>query len=71
MEDFTYDPVRDVFTIYGVEYTAELFRSFGGAPPGSWLRIETRKDGVVTVYVPTPMNQRTFDAIVGKECPPH
>jgi hypothetical protein len=46
---FEYDPFADVLTIEGVKYAGEVFRGLGLTPPGKWVRIVDRRDGVVTL----------------------
>jgi hypothetical protein len=44
-----YDRDNDIVIIEGVKYSGALFRAFAFAEVGSILRIEQRKDGLVTV----------------------
>lgn len=44
------DEQADIVTICGVRYSAELFRAFGFGPLGTWLRIERREGGAVTIF---------------------
>jgi len=67
-----YDEQADVVTICGVRYTGELFRRFGLASPGTWLRIEERRsDGNVVVFEPGEETRRSFDAITGRGLASH
>jgi hypothetical protein len=61
-----HDHARDVVTICGVQYTGHLFRELGLAASGSWLRIESRRDGVLTISNVATETERLFDLIVGK-----
>lgn len=60
-----YDKYTDVLTVDGIRYSAELFRIFAFCKQGTWLRLEKRQDGVVTVSTPGPELERKFDAIAG------
>jgi hypothetical protein len=64
--DIQVDEDREVVTICGARYSFEIFRTLGIAPPGTWLRIEDRKDGVVTVFRVSEETERSFDAITGR-----
>lgn len=66
--NIAYDSGRDVVTIEGVQYSGHLFRSLGlrGFEPGTWLRIEQRADGLLTVYSVPEETERSFDAIAGR-----
>ncbi len=46
-----YDPVFDVFAIYGVKYSGTVFRDWakGGWPEGTLFRFGTREDGAFTL----------------------
>jgi len=56
MENVTYDTAVDVFTIYGVKYSGELFRQFAQAMPiGAPFRIVKRENGEVIL-------ERLYDA---------
>lgn len=61
-----YDSDRDLLKIDGMIYAGTLFRALSLAEPGTWLRIVSRGNGVLTVrQVPEDVG-RTFDAIVGE-----
>jgi hypothetical protein len=48
---FSYDAIRDVLTIEGVQYSGGLFREFGLGPLNRPLKIIKREDGLVTVQI--------------------
>lgn len=48
-DEFSYDPLRDEFTIYGVRYAGILFREMGFSPPGSIFQIVERNGGMLTL----------------------
>lgn len=43
-----YDPVTQIVTIDGYRFTRLLFRFITTFPPGIWLKIVSRADGVIT-----------------------
>jgi hypothetical protein len=46
MDNVSYDSATDVFTIYGVKYSGELFRQFAEEMPiGAPFRIVKRENG--------------------------
>ena len=47
--DVKYDEDTDVLDICGIRYSGALFRVIGYGPLGTWLRIEGRNDGAVTL----------------------
>jgi len=53
---FRYDWESDVFTIYGLKYSGDLFRNWGrhGLPVGSIYRIDKRKDDTLVITRLTP-----------------
>lgn len=57
----------DIVEIDGVRYQGELFRSLALAAPGTWLRIEERSRGVLSVRHVSDEQERTFDAMIGKK----
>ena len=61
-----YDQHRDVLTVDGVRYAGHLFRLLALCEPGTWLRLEDRRDGLVSVFTPGPNLERAFDAMTGK-----
>jgi hypothetical protein len=61
---FSYEPGRDVLTIEGVEYSGELFRQLGIAPPGSWMRI-VKRERVLTVFTVPDEIALAFDRFSG------
>lgn len=61
-----YDQRRDVLTVDGVRYSGHLFRTLALCEPGTWLRFEDRRDGVITVFTPGSDMERAFDAMTGK-----
>jgi hypothetical protein len=58
-----YNNERDVLTVDGVEYSGHLFRTLALCEPGTWLRFESRCDGVVTVSTPGPEREQVFDEL--------
>ena len=49
---FNYDPRRDIFVIYGVRYSGQLFRAFAknGISIGRYFEILNREsDGTITI----------------------
>jgi hypothetical protein len=61
-----YDQRLDVVTVDGVCYAGHLFRTLSLCEPGTWLRLEARRDGVVSVFTPGSELERAFDAMTGK-----
>jgi len=61
-----YCPLTDTSLIEGVKYAGEFFRSLAIATPGQWLRIESREDGVLTVFTPQERMNQFFDSTVSK-----
>jgi hypothetical protein len=61
-----YDPRSDIITIDGVRYSAEIFRTLALCEPGTWLRFDSRKDGVVSLFTPGEELERAFDLMSGK-----
>jgi hypothetical protein len=61
-----YDQHTDVLTVDGVRYSGHIFRTLALCAPGTWLRFEDRRDGVVSVFTPGPEMERAFDAMTGK-----
>lgn len=58
------DDIHDTIEIEGVKYACSAFIALGFAPVGSWLRIDERRDGTLTVRrVSNELNQK-FD----REC---
>ena len=57
---YSYDSSNDVLRVEGIDYSGSLFRTLGlgPTPVGRWIRITSKKDGVVTVQ------ERTEDQIV-------
>ena len=57
---YSYDVGNDVLTVEDIKYSGSLFRTLGlgPTPAGRWIRITSKKDGVVTVQ------ERTEDQIV-------
>ena len=64
--EIKHDPATDTVLIEGVTYSCEVFRCLALASPGSWLRIEERRDGVITVFSPSDETEKAFDLIVGR-----
>ena len=62
----SYDYLTDIFTIEGVKYSGQMFRMLGVAEPGTWLRIDERKDQMLQLTTVSDSIGTTFDAIVGK-----
>lgn len=50
---FNYDFCRDVFTLYGQEYSGTLFRAWGknGLPSGTHFILNRDRFGVVTIKI--------------------
>lgn len=61
-----YDEARDIVTICGMRYTGSMFRALAFASPGTWLRINERGDGWLTVFNVADETERMFDAITGQ-----
>ena len=61
-----YDQHNDVLTVDGVRYSGHIFRTLALCEPGTWLRFEDRRDGVVSLFTPGPGLERAFDAMTGK-----
>ena len=61
-----YDQRDDVLTVDGVRYSGHIFRTLALCEPGTWLRFEDRRDGVVSVFTLGPELERAFDAMTGK-----
>lgn len=61
-----HDTEGDTITICGIRYAAELFRSMAIAQPGSWYRIEERRDGTISVFKPDEHTERTLDIVSGR-----
>lgn len=62
---FSYDPKTDIFEIEGIKWSGAVLRAVAHDPIGSWLRIETRKDGAVGVRKVNADVTRTFDVLAG------
>jgi hypothetical protein len=60
------DVPSDLVYIEGIRYAGVVFRSMMLAEPGTWLRIEERRDGTITVYKPNDAVHRVFDTLVGR-----
>lgn len=60
----SYDREMDVITIEGIRYSGELFRTFGMAPVGTWLRIMERENLVLTTYTPSKDLAIKFDSLL-------
>ena len=56
---------QDLVIIFGIRYSLEIFRSFWFGPTGTWLRLDARADGVLTVTRASPGHGLEFDEIVG------
>jgi hypothetical protein len=63
---FKYNARDDVLTVEGVSFSGELFRAFGLVQPGTWLRVEERCNGVITVYQPAAELAAKFDELCTK-----
>jgi hypothetical protein len=64
---FSYDPLTDVLIINGIRYAGHLFRGLAIAPPGNWVRIVKRANGLVTLFsVPREVSE-AFDRFSGYE----
>lgn len=53
---FTYDWSTDIFTVFGMKYTGDLFRVWGryGLPNGAIFRIENRRGDTLTLsHIPS------------------
>ena len=62
-----YDQAQDIVRINGVLYAGLLFRAMQMAQPGTWLRIEGRRnDGALIVHSVSEAVERTFDSIIGR-----
>ena len=44
-----YDATTDVLRVNGMSYSGHIFRMLALADPGTWLRIEGRDNGVISV----------------------
>lgn len=64
--DVSINEAVDVVTICGIRYSGDLFRQMALAEPGTWLRIEGRKDGTLSVTCVNDETGRTFDLLTGK-----
>lgn len=69
MDTLTWDADRDVLQINSVQYAVQMFRALALASPGTWLRVEERDDGVLTLYQPADTVAATLDAITGRGLP--
>jgi len=63
---FHYEPERDLIWIEGIAYAGLFFRLLSIAEPGTWLRIEERSDGVISMSNTSDSLSRTFDALSGR-----
>ena len=61
-----HDEARDLLIVDGVRYSGQIFRTLALCEPGTWLRFEDRRDGVVSLFTPGPKLERAFDIITGK-----
>ncbi len=61
-----HDLEADLLIVNGVRYSGHLFRMLSLCEPGTWLRLESRRDGVVSVFSPSTDLERAFDAMTGK-----
>lgn len=61
-----HDTAHDLVTICGIKYSGHIFRTLAICEPGTWLRFESRHDGVVTVTSVAPETEKIFDVIAGK-----
>jgi hypothetical protein len=50
--DVSLDIERDVITLYGVNYSLQLFHSLAFLPIGTVVEIVARKDGTLTLKEP-------------------
>jgi hypothetical protein len=54
-----YNPMNDVFTIFGHRFSGELFRRLAIDPtPGPWIRVIKRENGLIIVEETTKENDR-------------
>lgn len=60
-----YDVNLDVVTIAGQRYSGDLFRQLVLASPGTWLRINERRDGALVVCRVSEETEKAFDLMAG------
>jgi hypothetical protein len=59
-----YDTQSDVLTVNDMRYSSDIFRALSRWAEGTWMRIEKRSDGVVTVFSPPPNLVEKFNNMV-------
>lgn len=64
--DYDYDSEDDVITIEGIAYSGELFRAAAFSNIGTWMRIEDRNNGSISVFSPNDGTASLFDAMTGR-----
>lgn len=60
-----YDPAKDTVQIFGIVYSMNIFRALGFSEPGTWLRIDDRRQSLEISTVPQKL-ERAFDLIAGR-----
>jgi hypothetical protein len=58
-----YDAQSDVLTVDGKRYSGQIFRTFALCAPRAWMRFESRRDGVCTVFMPDQSLVEEFDLL--------
>lgn len=56
----------DKLTAFGISYDIEMFRMLAFAEPGTWMRIEEKRDGRLTICRVGEEEERAFDFIAKK-----
>ena len=61
---FSYNPVTDILTLYGVDYSMEVFRTLGIAQVGTWVRLDKREGSEITVTQAPKQLSAEFDRLL-------
>lgn len=61
-----YDSDTDIITIEGIHYAGEFFRKMALAQPGTWLRVERKRNGAINLFSPHDETAKLFDVMTAK-----
>ena len=64
--DYDYNVALDVITIEGIAYSGDLFREAAFSNLGTWMRLEDRNHGSISVFTPNDDTASLFDAMTGR-----
>jgi hypothetical protein len=53
--------------IHGIRYAMDLFEAMAFSPVGTWVRILSREDGLVTLQRPSPEIEAELNAKIDSE----